>query len=271
MAAKSTLKYALAVLLFSSHADATEVGRFFGHDIRISGEYPDLSLDIDGQSVLKDAIITLSEVSLVDGVPALIGERSAGGNACDGSPFIVSFPLNAAPRLDGPIDSCSTVTVDVRQERLDFHTKPFPGRDGENWSWTPSDGLKALNSTVFAPDPNKGWANLRERKLEHPVNVFEYGEIAKQLDELLAADKANFETIIVGVGNGKFNGDDYVGTSCAAHMCTSTGALIYLSAADRKVYVAWKPDGGKIVVRPEVKQWPSKPRLELKEWAEKWK
>lgn len=45
-------------------------------------------------------------------MPTLIGERSAGGNARDGSPFIVSFPPNAAPRLDGPIDSCSIGEID---------------------------------------------------------------------------------------------------------------------------------------------------------------
>ncbi|NTH25657.1 hypothetical protein G6K83_11295 [Agrobacterium rhizogenes] len=262
---------AIAVLLTASAAQSMEIKTFFGHEIGITGEDPDLMLQIDGRTVLKDAIITLSEITLVAGVPTIVGERSSGGNACDGSPFVISFPDGGAPKFDGPIDSCAPVTMENKKDRLEFHTTPLPGRDGESWSWTPSDGLKALPSVAFTPDASKGWANIRERTLQHPADIFKYREIAQQLDDLLGTDKAVFESIIVGVGEGTFQGDDYVGTSCTPHMCDSTGAIIYLSTTDRKVFIAWKPDGQKIVVRPEVKQWPEKPRRELKQWAEKWK
>lgn len=262
---------AITMLLAASAAQAVEVKTFFGHEISITGEDPDLMLQIDGRTVVNDAIISFSQVTLVAGVPTIVGERSSGGNACDGSPFVISFPDGGTPKVDGPIDSCDTVTLETKPDRLEFSTKPLPGRDGERWSWTPSEGLKALPNVAFSADASKGWANIRERTLGHPADVFKYQEVAQQLDDLLGADKTLFESIIVGVGDGKFQGDDYVGTSCAPHMCDSTGAIIYLSTADRKVFVAWKPDGQKIVVRPDVKQWPEKPRHELKEWAERWK
>lgn len=267
---KTALNALVVTLVSASAAHSVEMERFFGHEIRVTGEAPEVSLEIDGRSVLKDAIISISQVAVVAGVPTLIGESSTGGNACDGSPFVISFPADGMPRLDGPIDACASLSVDLKADRLEFYSAPLPGRDGERWAWTPAEGLKTLSAVGFTPDANKGWNSLRERTLQHPGNVFEYGEIGRQIDSLLGADKPIFLGIIVGVGGGEFKGDDYVGTSCTPHMCDSTGAIVYLSTKDRKAYVAWKPDGKKIVVRPEVKQWPEKPRHELKAWAEKW-
>jgi hypothetical protein len=45
-------------------------------------------------------------------------------------------------------------------------------------------------------------------------------------------------------------------------------ALLFLSAQDRKAYLAWKPENQKIVARPPVSEWPDKQRLELMMWAD---
>lgn len=40
---------------------------------------------------------------------------------------------------------------------------------------------------------------------------------------------------------------------------------------EKQMYVAWKFEGRKIAVQPEVGKWPRAARLELKEWAKGWK
>ena len=251
-------------------AEAVEIERIFGHEIVIAGSMPEMSLQIDGRSVLKDATVSLSALMMVAGVPTLVGDRSAGGSACDGSPFILSFPAGGPPRLDGPIDACASIAMEAKADHLEFRTKPLPGQDGESWRWSPGEGLKDQQKVAFAPDATKGWSELREKTLQHPADIFQYGEIAERLDALLGDDKSSFEQIITGVGGGKFNGDDYVGSACAQHLCDSTGALVFLSIRDQGVYIAWKPEDDDIVVRPPVKQWPDRARRALKQWAEKW-
>jgi hypothetical protein len=250
--------------------EAAEIGRMFGHEIAIAGSMPAMSLQIDGRPVLKDATISLSELVMVAGVPTLVGNRSAGGNACDGSPFILSFPAGSPPRLDGPIDACASIAMEVSADHLDFRSRPVAGQDGERWTWSPGGGLKAQQNVAFTADAGKGWSQLRQKTLQHPSEIFEYGEIADQLDALLGDDKSNFEEIITGVGSGEFKGDDYVGSACAQHLCDSTGALVFLSIRDKSVYIAWKPEDEDIVVRPPVKQWPDRARRALKQWAEQW-
>ena len=39
---------------------------------------------------------------------------------------------------------------------------------------------------------------------------------------------------------GKFAGDNYVGTTCEAHMCGDVEALTFLDAGHRKVFLAWE-------------------------------
>ena len=68
----------------------------------------------------EDAIILLDQIAIVGGIPVLIGGTSDGGNSCDGSPFVLSFPTGAPPRFDGPIDSCSKVTIEIKSDRVDF-------------------------------------------------------------------------------------------------------------------------------------------------------
>lgn len=271
MSSRLLFRTCIIAILLAPGVLAADVSRFFGHEIAITGENPERSLEIDGRSVLKDAIISISEVTVIGGVPTLVGERSAGGNACDASPFIISFPQSGQPRIDGPIDSCAYVPREIKRDSILFSTPAVPGSDGERWSWTPADGLKKSTSVAFKADAAKGWATLRERTLEHPADVFSFSEIADQLSSLLGADRSAFEDIITGVGGGEFRGDNYIGIACTRHMCDSTGAIVFLSTADRKVYVAWKPDGEKIVVRPPVKEWPDEPRQALKTWAAKWK
>jgi hypothetical protein len=58
---------------------------------------------------------------------------------------------------------------------------------------------------------------------------------------------------------GEFDSDYFVGTSSVAHMADETGSLIVADPRARQVFIAWKAEGKKIIVRPEVKEWPEAP------------
>ncbi|MDE1996993.1 MAG: hypothetical protein KGI75_31125, partial [Rhizobiaceae bacterium] len=182
-----------------------------------------------------------------------------------------SFPGGAMPRLDGPLDNCAGASVENKGANLLFAQQPIPGRDGDRWLWTPSEGFKKIDSVSFQPDSSKGWAQLPASGKLHPATLLSYGEIARQAYSLLGADRAQYERSIVGAGDGEFDGAAYAGTACTPHMCTEEEALLALDASAKKVYLAWKPMNEKIVVRPSVKEWPPKARAALKDWAAKWK
>lgn len=252
-------------------AKAIDIESLFGHTVRLEGEYPERALKIDGRELHRNAILLFDQVIIVNGVPALIGSSSDGGNMCDGTPFVVSFPVDGKPRFDGPIDACANIGHEVYEDRIVFSTNNIPGKGREQWSWTPADGLKELGDMAFVAEDKSGWQALRERSFQHPSDALKNAEIAAALKSLLGSDFEAFQEIITGTGGGEFKSDDYVGTTCTAHMCMEEEAFLFLSAKDRQAFAAWKPYERKIVVHPPVKQWPEKAKQELRAWAEKWK
>jgi hypothetical protein len=243
----------------------------FGHEVKIAKDGDDSVLKVDQREMVRNSIILIDEIDLVGTVPAVVGTSSEGGNACEGSRFVLSFPPGGTPRLDGPLDGCAGVNVENQGGRLLLSERPIPGRPGDRWNWTPDEGFKQIDSVGFKPDDGKGWDALRERKASHPSELFSNAEVAKQIYALLGNDKAQFEQSITGVGSGSFDGDMFVGSACTPHMCTDEEAILVADIANRSVYLAWKPMNGKIVVRPPVKEWPQKARTALKDWAAKWK
>ncbi|MDO5897886.1 hypothetical protein [Agrobacterium sp. Azo12] len=245
--------------------------KMFGHHVIIQQRDFEQVLSIDGRDVLKDSILTVDDVRMISGIPTIIGSSSPGGNACDSSPFVVSFPTDGNPRVDGPIESCYPVNADVLPDKIVFSTRALPTSPGQTWTWTPKDGLAKSADQQFVADSSKGWSALREKTATHPSDLLSYGEIAAQINGLLATEKDFYSDIILGVGSGSFEGDYFVGSACTRHMCNEQEALLVAGIQEKKVFLAWKPSGEKIVVRPPVKEWPDKAKFALREWAEKWK
>jgi hypothetical protein len=262
---------AIAVSCCVQTAAGFDLDKVSGHTIVVEGSMPEQELKVDGHSFYKNAIILFDELIVIDNTPALLGTSSPGGNACDGSPFVLSFPPHSQPKLDGPLDSCAWFQHENSDSSVVFSTHPVPGKSTEHWNWTPTDGFAQLPDTPFAADPSLGWDNLRERTLGHPAEVFKNEDLSASVKALLGSRFDWFQALMTGVGSGEFIGDDYVGTSCRPHMCMDEAGLLFLSAHDRRVFVAWKPDGQKIVVMPPVKEWPDKAKGELRSWAAKWK
>jgi hypothetical protein len=72
--------------------------KMFGHHVLVLQRDFEQVLSIDGREVLKDAILHIEDIHLISGTPAIVRSSSAGGNACDAAPFIVSFPRRATLR-----------------------------------------------------------------------------------------------------------------------------------------------------------------------------
>ncbi len=261
----------LVLLISAGQSSAIEIREIAGHRVQVLEKELQKALVVDDREIHVDQYITFDAAYALSGSLVLIGSSSAGGNACDGSPFVLSFPAGANPRFDGPLESCAIVEHRVEDDRIEFTTRKVPGRDQERWEWTAKDGIQALSAVAFSPDPAAGWESLRERSISHPSEAFANGAIAASLADLLGSDFGNFQGVMAGVGAGEFKGDDYVGTSCRPHMCLDEAGLIFLSGRDRRAYAAWKPEGGKIVVYPSpVKDWPEKAKAELRQWARTW-
>ncbi|MBY2913965.1 hypothetical protein HF206_07500 [Rhizobium leguminosarum] len=267
---KGFLAWTAAFAGIAWSAVAVDVQKIAGHEITVEGPAFDSELKVDGRSIHKDAIIGFKELAIIDGTPALIGYSANGGNACDSSPFVLSFPPDGEPKMDGPIEACFSVEHQVEGDHILFSTNPGPGHDAERWGWTPKGGIAELAAEPFKADTAAGWSNLRERKLKRPSDAFANAGVVVSIKNLLGPDFAWYQELMNGVAGGEFKGDDYVGTSCRPHMCSDEAGLLFLASRQKAVYAAWRPDGKKIVVRPPVAQWPEKAKLELRAWAKRW-
>ncbi len=272
----STLRIVLTSVILSMAASAATAADFdmslFGHQVEVSRTGDEqYKLKIDGIAVLTNYYVDLEQMNIVGGVPVIVGTSSAGGNACEGSPFIVSFPKGEQPKVDGPIDSCYTVKVTVNVDSITLATPALPNKPGQKWTWTPVDGLKEIKGDQYVPDSSKGWVQLREKTVGHPSALYDYAVIGAEIDRLAGTDKALVSDILMGVGSASFHGDLLVGTSCSRHMCNEQEAVVVADIPTKAVYLAWKPSGQKIKVNPPVTVWPEKAKAELRSWAAKWK
>lgn len=258
--------------VFLNAASASEFRMtMFGHEVTIDRNDDGETLKVDGKALHSNIYVSVTQVALVAGMPVVIGDSSAGGNACAGSPFVLMLPKGGAPNFEEPLDTCMPVTAKEEESRLVFEAPPLPGRDGERWSWDPTGGFKTLDAVAFVPDAAKGWRELAAAAPGHPGDLFGYAEIATQMEGMLGNDAENYKQIITGVGSGQMKDGFYIGTACQPHNCGGVEALVAADPGTKRVYLAWKPQDRKIIVRPEVKEWPATARDALRDWATIWK
>lgn len=254
-----------------TNAQAIDIGKISGHEISLTEQDYERILKVDGREMHRNAIILFYEVTTVAGIPIIVGSSSAGGNACDGSPFVISFPEDGKPRLDGPIDSCASVSYKIDQGKVVFLSPNIPGKGQDKWEWTAIEGMKSSGTIAYKATDTSGWNALREQSIQYPWDAFNNVEISGQIKQLLGPDLDKFQGILTGIATGSYQNGDFIGHACTPHSCTVEEAIIFLSYADKKVYAAFKPDGQKIKVFPIVKEWPEKAKSELRSWSKKWK
>jgi hypothetical protein len=246
--------------------------RLFGHDVYVGpNKDAQQQLYIDGKVAIKDSIVGIKDISSIDEVGVAIGYASAGGNACEAFYFVLAFPEDQAVRIDGPTGNCFPVKYVIGKKGIKFSTDASVTHTGETWDWTPSAGMSEKTAVAFSEDPfSNAWDDLRTRRISHPGELFKYSELGAQLDTLLGADRASVLSTINGVGGIEFKGDVVLATSCAPHQCDETGAIIAIDLPKKRLFLAWKPSKGPIIVRPLLKEWSPAARAELASWSRRW-
>jgi len=251
-------------------SDSSFDAKVFGHTVEIlanpSDKYGERVLKIDDHEFQKNYILSIDEIGTVGGVGIAIGSSSGGGNMCDASPFVISFPPQAKPQFDGPIDSCNSVSWEVLGDHIQFQTGALPLAPGQSWVWKPNSGFRAGPKIDFKANEKKGWNDLRSRTVNHPSELFSYAEVAKQIYARLGSNAGDVVPLIEGVGSGEFDGDLYVGSGCRPHACTDASVLVVANISTRAVFVSWKLEKRPIAASPKLTEWPDAERLQFEQW-----
>ena len=143
--------------------------RAFGHVVQTLTTNDGDVLKVGGREMHRNRYISFDEYAVIDGAGVIIGSSSGGGNACDSTPFVISFPPGEDPRFDGPLDACVGVASSVGKSEINFETKPFVGQPGQKWRWTLDKGIEAIGTVEHVASAASGWTALRTRKIRHPT------------------------------------------------------------------------------------------------------
>lgn len=252
-------------------AQAQGITEAFGHDVAVvSRPGSGMSvLKVDGREMLSEPIITLEGVAVVKGVPVMIGYAGAGGNACEGSPFVLSLPQGGTPKVDGPPDACGAKAKVVR-DGIVVTAAAGLNEDGRTWSWDPGRGLVPGPPLKRALLAGSGWDRLRERKVDHPARLMDYADTAKQVQALAGDKVGEVKAILDGPFSGGVDGTTYKAEGCQAHNCLETGMLVLADIPGRRVYLAWRDASSPAVhVAPAAATWTARGKAELKAWSER--
>lgn len=263
---------AVLTAAFSADASASPISmKMFGHAVEILKTADDQEqLAVDKKVLLKDQYISLEEVATVDGVPSVVGQRSAGGNICDGSAFILSFPRNAPVRIDGPLDSCNSSKTIIEETRIVVTVAPTAQTAGAEWTWSPSSGFSTAISIPFSARQEDGWVALRSRSIDHPSALLGYADLSRLIEKRVGLAKASFVGLSSGPGSAEYRNNLLIAMSCRAHSCDDTSLLVVMDIAARQVFVALRDGPAPALIVPQAAGWPSGARSELSAFQKKW-
>lgn len=239
---------------------AAEDWQLAGHGVTLEeGADGGSRLLADGAVILEDWLLLANGAGPMPGGAVVHGVSGAGGNACDAAPFVLWLPEGGAPRLDGPIETCSYLEAQVGPDSITWASRPSPGRMTESWTWTAADGIVAGPVTPFAPDAGRGWEALAELADAHPADALRLEPVFRALETGLGPDFAAFEERIAGLGSGGLDGADYFGRACIKEVCDTDFAGIWLDAARREVFAWWRDgsDGALRIFPADRGLWPA--------------
>jgi hypothetical protein len=249
---------------------AADEFRAFGHEVQTLTTNDGDVLKVGGREMHRNRYISFDEYAVIDGVGVIIGSSSGGGNACDSSPFVISFQPGEDPRFDGPLDACVGVTSSVGKNEINFETKPFAGHPGQKWRWTLDKGIEATGTVEHVASPASGWTALRTRKIRHPNDLLDYKDFADLLKQMAGKDWEEFPRMTTGPGTIEHAGEIVVAEVCQAHACNDQGLLVVADPSKRTLYAAWKLRDRKIAVSPAIGGWPERAKVEIRRWAKAW-
>jgi hypothetical protein len=243
----------------------------FGHKLEIykSQEGDDL-LKVDGKQMVTEHDIDIAEIGTIGSAGFAVGTTSPGGNACEGSLFILSFVNKEAVRIDGPLDTCGPITYKTDKERIVVESPARPGVNGARWTWS-VNGFGPAETLKFAASTGTGWNMLRSRSINHPLDLLGHTEFTTQLRKLLGpAVYATLPRLLSGPGSVKYDGNVMVADACQAHSCDDTSVLIVVDIGAQKLMIALKDADKPAIVAPWVADWPTATATEFGNWRRKW-
>jgi hypothetical protein len=196
--------------------------------------------------------------------------RSAGGNACESSYFVLSFPRGEAPRIDGPLDSCLPSSYRVGNDSILVDVKPTSTAEGRRWTWAPQGGFSPPEIIAFVPSRADGWNAMRSRTIDHPTRLLSYADSASLVTERVPARLRDaIQRIAAGPGIVQYRDGVAVAFACQAHSCDDTTLLIAADIPSRRVFVAIKDSSGPPSINPSFAQWPPAAGAEVAKFREK--
>jgi hypothetical protein len=263
----------MSIVALNAQALASPMNmKMFGHvvEIRKSTDGRE-QLSVDKKVLLNDQYISLEEIATVDGIPSVIGQRSAGGNACNGSAFILSFPASAPVKIDGPLDACNPNETRIEDKQIIVEVAPTAQTPGSQWTWSPSSGFSVEKSIAFTTKRDDGWAALRSRSINHPSAMLDYADLSQLIDLRIGKAKASFVSVSSGPGSAQYWNNLLIASSCRAHSCDDTGLLVVADIPRKQVLVALKDGASGLLIAPKEEEWPSGARGELAVFLKKWR
>jgi hypothetical protein len=209
-------------------------------------------LEVDGSPVHEDGLILLDTVQTVAGVQLLTGVSGPGGNACSAAPFVLVIEADGATRMDGPVDTCTYLELQVQPDALIWSAEPLPGVAGEVWTWTPAGGFAEALPEEFAPEAGLGWDDLARLDGAHPVEALKIAPVYEALVAGLGAAWPEVAERLEGLGSGGLVAQGYRGEACLKFTCDQDFAVLWLESGRREAFLYWRREG-------EGQVWPAGP------------
>lgn len=245
----------------------------FGHRVEIfsKAQYDPEILTVDKKQLVTDQYLNLKEIGSFGGTAFAIGTTSPGGNACEGSLFVLSFSTGEPTRIDGPLDTCDLLEYRVERDRIVIESKPSPSRDGSRWVWT-TNGFGSAETIKFSPTSGTGWNALRSRSVQHPSELLRHSEFSAQLTKLVGQSRySSLPRILSGPGQVQYENNVLVAEACQARSCDDTSVLIAIDIASQKSVIALKDGTNPPFVAPRDTDWPDAAKTYLRRWRAKWR
>jgi hypothetical protein len=272
---------AIALILPSAAVcGTTGPGRIelFGHEIVVrsfvkhQGEaiWETDVLTIDKKVLLRDRQIHIWDSGSFEGLGFAVGMHTSGA-MCDNHFFVLVFPDNAPPRIEGTFAAC-WVRYAIEKDHVIFETENGdPGVQDQDlrsrWIWT-RRGLGAQQR--FKIKTGVVGKLLQSRSIQQPSDLLEHAEFTGQIAQL-AKDSHFAEDVLFGIikgpGTVRYEGNVLLGKACQAGDCSLGSLLVAVDLATNRLYLALKRGDKSAIIAPEQTTWPSTAQNELGEWT----
>lgn len=262
----------LCLLPHIAFASPTEL-TLFGHRVQILSkvQYGPEVLTVDEKQLVTEQYVSLKEIGLLGETAFAIGTTNPGGNACEGSLFVLSFIAGAPTRVDGPLNTCAPLEYRVERSRIVVESQPSPTGDGSRWIWT-TNGFGSPETIKFAPTSGAGWNALRSRSVKHPSELLKHSEFSALLAKLLGQSRySSLPRILTGPGDVQYESNILIAEACQAHSCDDTSVLIAIDIASQKMAIALKDGSNPRFIAPRDDEWPDAAKSSLRRWRAKWR